>query len=121
VFQTEIVIVRVTASPGREAHHQFPQSPVHRVRATRSIRCEETFARGGSTGAEEAGEQREGLDARGGGAAEEGAEVQHAHPRGRATPEATPGAVRQKANSLGLSTKPTNKSPYGTGGKRRGR
>jgi hypothetical protein len=33
----------------------------------------------------------------------------------------TPGAVQQKANSLGLSTKPTNKSPYGTGGKRRGR
>ncbi len=33
----------------------------------------------------------------------------------------TPGAVRQKASSLGLSTKPTNKSPYGTGGKRRGR
>lgn len=33
----------------------------------------------------------------------------------------TPGAVQQKANSLGLSTKPTNKSPYGVGGKRRGR
>jgi len=33
----------------------------------------------------------------------------------------TPGAVQQKANSLGLSTKPTNKSPYGAGGKRRGR
>ena len=33
----------------------------------------------------------------------------------------TPSAVQQKANSLGLSTKPTNESPYGTGGKRRGR
>jgi hypothetical protein len=33
----------------------------------------------------------------------------------------TPGAVQQKASSLGVSTKPTNKSPYGTGGKRRGR
>lgn len=30
----------------------------------------------------------------------------------------TPGAVQQKANSLGLSTKSTNKSPYRTGGKR---
>lgn len=26
----------------------------------------------------------------------------------------TPGAVQQKANDLGLSTKPTNQSPYGT-------
>ncbi len=33
----------------------------------------------------------------------------------------SPGAVQQKASSLGLSTKPTNKSPFGTGGKRRGR
>lgn len=33
----------------------------------------------------------------------------------------TPGAVRQKASSLGLSTKPTRKSPSRTGAKRRGR
>ena len=33
----------------------------------------------------------------------------------------TPGAVRQKANSLGLSTRPTKRSRYETGGKRRGR
>ncbi len=31
----------------------------------------------------------------------------------------TPGAVQSKANELGLSTKPTNQSPYGTKGKRR--
>lgn len=31
----------------------------------------------------------------------------------------SPGAVQQKANDLGLSTKPTNQSPYGTKGKRR--
>lgn len=31
----------------------------------------------------------------------------------------TPEAVQQKANALGLSTKPTNQSPYGTGAKRR--
>jgi hypothetical protein len=31
----------------------------------------------------------------------------------------TPGAVQSKANDLGLSTKPTNQSPYGTKGKRR--
>jgi hypothetical protein len=31
----------------------------------------------------------------------------------------SPGAVQQKANSLGLSTKPTNQSPYGTKGKKR--
>jgi len=30
----------------------------------------------------------------------------------------TPGAVQQKANELGLSTKPTNQSPYGTKKKR---
>ncbi|MGH9893950.1 MAG: hypothetical protein ACREA0_18590 [bacterium] len=29
-----------------------------------------------------------------------------------------PSAVQQKANSLGLSTKPTNKSPSRSGGKR---
>ncbi|MEX2251090.1 MAG: hypothetical protein WD895_03350 [Acidimicrobiia bacterium] len=28
------------------------------------------------------------------------------------------GAVQQKANDLGLSTKPTNKSPYGTSKKK---
>jgi hypothetical protein len=32
----------------------------------------------------------------------------------------TPGAVQQKANDMGLSTKPANRPPYGTGGKRRG-
>ncbi len=31
----------------------------------------------------------------------------------------SPEAVQQKANDLGLSTKPTNQRPYGTGGKRR--
>ncbi len=31
----------------------------------------------------------------------------------------TPTAVQQKANDLGVSTKPTNQRPYGTGGKRR--
>ena len=31
----------------------------------------------------------------------------------------TPEAVQQKANDLGLSTKPTNQSPYGTKGKRK--
>lgn len=31
----------------------------------------------------------------------------------------TPGAIQSKANDLGLSTKPTNQSPYGTKGKRR--
>jgi hypothetical protein len=31
----------------------------------------------------------------------------------------TPGAVQQKANDLGLSTKPTNQSPYGTGGRKK--
>lgn len=30
----------------------------------------------------------------------------------------SPEAVQQKANDLGLSTKPTNQSPYGTKGKR---
>lgn len=30
----------------------------------------------------------------------------------------TPGAVQQKAKELGLSTKPTNQSPYGTRKKR---
>lgn len=30
----------------------------------------------------------------------------------------TPEAVQQKANDLGLSTKPTNQRPYGTKGKR---
>jgi hypothetical protein len=29
----------------------------------------------------------------------------------------TPGAVQQKANELGLSTKPTNQRPYGTRGR----
>jgi hypothetical protein len=33
----------------------------------------------------------------------------------------SPDAGQQKASSLGLSTKPTNKSPFGTGGERRGR
>jgi hypothetical protein len=31
----------------------------------------------------------------------------------------TPGAVQQKANDLGLSTKPTNQSPYGTRSRRK--
>lgn len=31
----------------------------------------------------------------------------------------TPEAVQRKANDLGLSTKPTNQRPYGSGGKRR--
>ena len=31
--------------------------------------------------------------------------------------ERTPGAIQQHANELGLSTKPTNQSPYGTKGK----
>lgn len=30
----------------------------------------------------------------------------------------SPGAVQQKANELGLSTKPTNQRPYGTRGKK---
>ena len=32
----------------------------------------------------------------------------------------TAGAVQGEANKLGLSTKPTNQSPYGTKGKRKG-
>ncbi len=31
----------------------------------------------------------------------------------------TPSAVQQKANEIGLSTKPVNQRPYGTGGRRR--
>lgn len=31
----------------------------------------------------------------------------------------TPGAVAQKASELGISLKPTNKPPYGTGGKKK--
>lgn len=32
----------------------------------------------------------------------------------------TAGAVQSEANKLGLSTKPTNQSPYGLSGKRKG-
>ena len=33
----------------------------------------------------------------------------------------TPNAIRDRASDKGVSLKPTNQSPYGTGGKRKGR
>jgi len=53
----------------------------------RTIRCEETLARGAAMAAKKPASS--GKDwTRSEVAAEEGVEVQHAHPRGRATPEA---------------------------------
>lgn len=80
----------------------------------------EGIREGGTGGTEEASEQREGLGPK---------EVAQLKKELRSnTPtrlighhlKRSPGAVQQKASSLGLSTKPTNKSPFGTG-KRRGR
>lgn len=85
----------------------------------RSIEAEETVSLWRLDHGEEAREQWEGVDAEGGLATPEGGEGEHPTRVIGVHLGRSEDAVRNKASEESISLKPTNQSPYGTGGKRK--